>query len=106
MNNNTVVMDLERYDEMTEELRTLKETVKNILGELKNNLAIPRDCFVVEEEYGMAGDAFVLKIDAKTIEKIMANFAHYDYEIKYGDHVKISDYQLTITEKVVEVDEE
>lgn len=106
MNNNTVVMDLKKYDEMTEELRTLKEAVKDILEELKSNLVLPRDGFFIEEEYGSIGDSLVLKINKETVKKIMADFTDYDYKNNYGDYIKINAYQLKITKKVVEVDEE
>lgn len=92
MKKNTVMVDLDRY----EELLLSEQDFRNQLIELQNivdsKFLISKDCFRIKEEVG----DLRLVVETKVLEEIVKSINGYTTEPSYYKETSISNYNLEI----------
>lgn len=97
LNKNTVVIDLDRYDELMNELRKAKDYINT----LEDKLILDADSFCIEQEYSSTDNSnLVLKIDRRAIRSIVDRIGGYSVDCKYSREMAIvGKYEIEITKE-------
>lgn len=98
LNKNTVVIDLDRYDELVEDREFYRDKVNELENMLKNKVLLSIENFSIN---GKDNDDFELLIDIEGVKQIINSIGGYSLETKWADQIKIGAYQMKLIKEEV-----
>ncbi|WP_333638173.1 hypothetical protein [Tissierella praeacuta] len=98
LNKNTVVIDLDRYDELVEDREFYRDKVNELENMLKNKVLLSIENFSINSK---DNDGFELLIDIEGVKQIINSIGGYSLETKWSDQIKIGAYQMKLIKEEI-----
>lgn len=92
MDKNTVVIDLDRYDELMEDMNFYRDEANELENIMKNKVLLPIENFSIKSKDGDNQ----LFIDIEGVKQIINSIGGYSLKHKWEDQVRIGSYQIEI----------
>lgn len=98
MDRNTVVIDLDRYDELIEDINFYRDKANELESMLKNKVLLPIENFSTKSK---DNGNYELYVDIEGVNQIVNSIGGYSLKHKWEDQIRIGSYQIEIIKEEI-----